>query len=364
MNILQPANSSATATTKFSCNDTIYKYHLEKFIGRGSFGEVWLAVDRAVGCRYAIKILRPGQQNIAERLNEAYIGHSLQHDNVVRIHNADVVDDLVILSMDYMPDGPVTRHTNASGFLPLPELVRVSTDLLRGLDYFHSRNLLHNDVKPENLLIGPGGRAMLTDYGIVEYTPFGSTVSPQCFYTLHAAPEVLTKRQMTAQTDIYQAGLTIFRLAVGLSSLQGKKERLGSETFEQLAKKGKAIEKKDFPAWVPNKLRQIILKAASDKLEKRYKNALDMRRDLEKLGYPGFWTSDSNGRLIGKNSRYNYSTEMTGSATIGYDLTATKINLASNNRTRVRSYCGSKMPLDQAKQMESKFFKAVIEGSA
>jgi serine/threonine protein kinase len=146
----------------------VYKYKLQRRIGFGGFGEVWLANDNAVGHDYAIKILKPGMP-VHERLREAHIGHSLMHSNLVRVHQADVVSlgghDLVIIAMDYLPDGAITKLANPSGFLPLPEAIRIGTDIMRGLEYLHGQNFFHNDVKPENVLIGPQAQGMLTDYG-------------------------------------------------------------------------------------------------------------------------------------------------------------------------------------------------------
>ena len=139
----------------------LYKYRLRHRIGGGSFGKVWLAEDQAVGHEYAIKILKPGMP-VHHRLREAHIGHVLDHNNVVRVHQADVTrlgqHDYVIIAMDYMPNGPVTTLANPSLYLPLPEIIRVGQDILRGLEYLHGHDFFHNDVKPENVLIGPEGQ--------------------------------------------------------------------------------------------------------------------------------------------------------------------------------------------------------------
>ena len=121
----------------------LYKYQLRHRIGGGSFGEVWLAGDQAIGHDYAIKILKPGTP-IHHRLREAQIGHILDHNNVVRIHQADVTrigqEDYVIIAMDYMPGGAITKLANPSLYLRLPEVIRLGIDILRGLEYLHGHD--------------------------------------------------------------------------------------------------------------------------------------------------------------------------------------------------------------------------------
>ena len=100
--------SSQLLVTGLSPGDQLYKYRLVSKIRNGTFGDVWLAEDQAVGYTYAVKILKPGI-TIDEGLREAHIGHVLNHSNVVRVHQADVISlnnhDRVVIAMDYMPNG-------------------------------------------------------------------------------------------------------------------------------------------------------------------------------------------------------------------------------------------------------------------
>lgn len=244
----------------------VYKYKLQRRIGFGSFGEVWLANDNAVAHDYAIKILKPGVP-VHERLREAHIGHSLTHNNLVRVHQADVVSlgwhDLVIIAMDFMPNGALTKLANPSGFLPLPEVIRIGTDILRGLEYLHGQNFFHNDVKPENVLIGPQSQGVLTDYGIVGISADGSPVPPPNSYKIHTAPEVVNSNGITAQTDVFQAGMTLFRMLVGLGLLRDKFTKMGEQQYYHAICDAKLVTALDFPPYVPTRLRRIVLKAIS-----------------------------------------------------------------------------------------------------
>ena len=343
----------------------LYKYHLHYRIGGGSFGDVWLAEDQAVGHVYAIKLLKPNTP-IHQRLREAQIGHVLEHNNVVRVHQADVArvgqQDYVIIAMDHMPKGAITKLVNPSLYIPLPEVIRLGIDILRGLEYLHGHDFFHNDVKPENVLIGIHDQGMLTDYGIVGITQDGAPVPPPNFYKIHAAPEVLNANAISAQTDVFQAGLTLFRLLVGLDTLRQKFNALGEQAYYSALINSDLISSTDFPAYVPARLRRIVQKAIHSDLNERYKSALDMRRDLEKLNYPGYWTVEPNGNFVGYNGSYSYRYDQNKKAGNKYDVVSLRQNRKTGRENRCVQYCHSNVTNAVAKREIAKFVKNVVEG--
>jgi eukaryotic-like serine/threonine-protein kinase len=344
---------------------TVYKYALKHRIGTGSFGEVWLATDNAVGHDYAIKILHPGIP-VHERLHEARIGHSLTHNNLVRVHQADVVpvsgNHLVILAMDYLPEGSITKLANASGYIPLPEVIRIGIDILRGLEYLHGQNFFHNDVKPENVLIGPGHQGMLSDYGIVGISADGSPVPPPDSYKIHSAPEVVKKVGINAQTDVFQAGMTLFRMLVGLGTLRDKFNKLGEAQYYQAICDAKLVTASDFPAYVPNRLKRIVLKALSPDVADRYVSALEMRRDLEKLNYPGHWTVGPSGAFVGHSRNHEFRFEHQKAAGGKFDVIAFKKSKATQRETRIAKHCLTGLTSQQSAKQIERFVKGVVEG--
>jgi serine/threonine protein kinase len=191
------------------------KYEPIRRIGGGNSGEVWLAKDHAVDHTYAIKILKPGV-TVVNQLREAKIGHAFTHNNLVRVHQADLLTDgRVIIAMDFLPDGPITTLANPANFLPLQVAIRTIVDVLQGLEYLHASNFFHNDIKPDNILRGEQGQAKLGDYGIVGISQNGQPVPAPALYILHAAPETAAGNWIEARTDILQTGLTLFRLLSG-----------------------------------------------------------------------------------------------------------------------------------------------------
>ncbi|PRY19159.1 protein kinase-like protein, partial [Aliiruegeria haliotis] len=265
-------------------------------------------------------------------------------------------------AMDYMPNGPITTLANPSMYLPLPEVIRLGKDVLRGLEYLHGHDFYHNDIKPENVLIGAQGQGMLTDYGIVGVTQGGAPIPAPMFYKIHAAPEVHTSSGITAQTDVFQAGLTLFRIAVGLNDLRQKFSALGEQSYYDAVAQAQLISVSDFPTFVPSRLRRIILKATHPDLNERYGSALEMRRELEKLNYPGFWTVDASGDFIGFNGAYIYRIAETKKAGNAYDVTAFRRSKKTGRETRVSKFCQCNLSSAVAKREVAKFIKAVVEG--
>ena len=343
----------------------LYKYVLIRRIGHGNFGQVWLAMDRALNHQCAIKILPPGTP-IQERLQEGQIGHQLNHRNVVRVHQADVVQEsgqrLVVLAMDYIENGSVTNLKNSSGYLDLPDVMRLGRDILKGLEYLHSIYLVHNDVKPENVLIGPQGQGMLTDYGIVGRTTSSGPTPAPAFYKVHAAPEVVEEGLISTLSDVYQVGLTLFRMLVGLDSLRCKFDELGEEVYYRAVTGVGLVTAKDFPAYVPPRLRRVIRRATSVHSDDRYQSAIDMRRELEKLSYPGFWTVSDSGEFLGRDARFEYRVETSGDLRRRFDVAAYRRNASTGRETRVVRYCHRNLTKSQAKRKVDKFVRGVVEG--
>lgn len=159
-------------------------------------------------------------------MREAQIGNHLNHPNLVKVHYADIGKhkkvSLAIIAMDYHSDGSVLNHQNLCGFLPIPQARRYLTDVLRGLEYLHSQGYFHNDIKPSNILVGTNGEGILTDFGISSYSPDLQPTAPVSSYVIHLAPETINTGAISILTDIYQVGLTSFRLLNGLEIISQK----------------------------------------------------------------------------------------------------------------------------------------------
>ena len=351
------------ATVPLSAGTTFFnKYQLIGPIGGGGFGDVWLADDRTVNHRFAVKILKPGL-SVDAQLTEAKVGHAFTHNNLVRVHQADVTTDgRVVIAMDYHAAGAITTLANPANFVPLPQVLRATIDILQGLEHLHSLNVFHNDIKTENILLGEHGQAILTDYGIVGISPTGGPVAPPNWYVLHAAPEVSNGTGIDARTDIFQVGLTMFRLLVGLPTLEAIYRTVGKDGYVKAISSGELLGPPDFPHHVPGAVRRIISKAISVNPDNRYQSALEMRRTLEKLSYAGHWTVGPDGKPLGIGQSHEYTYDCIKQSSGKFAVSASKTNTRSERTTAVKSFSEKNLGRTAAEKLVAKFVKAVIEG--
>ena len=346
----------------FATNCQVYKYTLKQRLGAGFFGEVWLAYDNAISKDVAVKIIKADGPITVEEFKEARIGNRFDHDNLVKVHYADVVDvggrNFIVIAMDYLCEGSIVMHLNSRGFLPLPKALLVMRNVLFGIDHLHHLGFFHNDIKPSNILMGTAGQAVLSDYGISRRADDITNVQS---YKLHCAPEILAGGNVSVCTDIYQCGLTAFRLFCGVGLLDAKWCKEGEGKYNQEIKLGKLVSKNDFPEFVPTRIRRIILKAISPNPRDRYQSAIDMRRDFEKLYYKGYWSSDEHNNLIGFQGKNVYSFD---EIPIGKGLVnfCARVTYPSGQVNRITQFCKRNLARNELAKVRRKYIQWVIDG--
>lgn len=349
----------------YAKGDIIYKYVLEGRIGGGNFGEVWTATDLALKTKVAVKLLDKSQYSIDDRLLEAQIGNRLQHSNVVNIKGADVINvngtTVVAISMPYFTNGSVLSQLNSLNFLDLKKAIKCLIDVLRGLEYLHENGYYHCDIKPNNILIGSMSEYLLTDYGITCHSPDHTAIQPKQSYWPHISPETVLSNLYDMRTDIYQLGLTAFRLINGISEIRAEFDK-DHKIFNEKVIKGTLITPNKYRPYVPHSLRRIINKAVSINPADRYQTALEMRRALERIKITGDCTGDVKGNLIllrGINS-YRYEIINTGKNTVSF--TAYKRNIKSGKEVRVLKYCATNLRKKILKRQIQDFCLEIVCG--
>ncbi len=335
-------------------------------LGRGNFGEVWLAHDNTLAKNVAVKVLY-GKNELNQCLNEAKVGNFLSHDNLVKILYADIVnrDDkqFVFIAMDFHSKGAITNYLNSCNFLPLNRALQILKDVLRGLEYLHEKKFFHNDIKPQNILLGDAGHGILTDYGITSYSPLGESVHPQSAYKPHIAPEVISEDKISIQTDIYQFGLTAFRLINGIGTIREQYLRCScDDEYNDLVVRGKLVNKNDYLPFVPVALQRIINKAISVNPSDRYQSAIEMRRALEKINYYGNWTTSDNGSYVGYDTNYEYRFIETNDGKSKCIFTCFKKNKKSMRETKISAYSLKNMTPKEMLKAKQTFMRDVVTG--
>lgn len=327
--------------------DEIYKYRLDKKLGQGSFGQVWLATDKSIDSQVALKVLPAEFSRVAQILEEARNGHKVNHPNLLKIYYADIVPTstpgvaIVIIAQEYHHKGTIESELNSLNFLPLPRLLKILKDILLGLEYLHNGGIIHNDIKPGNILLDNYGNGILADYGISGISSDGSSIVAKAAYILHQAPESKLNNNIDIQTDLFQIGCTAYRLA-------------NSVTDTSFC---------NYQPYVPKRLISIIKKALNEDRMKRYSTALEIRRDLEKLYFPGYWDSASDGSLIGKGKKYDYTFEVIPKSNNLFDYFAYQISRETNRVSKISRYCSKNISKREIQKCNSSFFEWVINNA-
>ena len=120
---------------------------------------------------------------------------------------------------------------------------------------------------------------------------------------------MVRKSEATARSDVFQVGLTLFRMLVGLDVLRHKFDTLGEQAYYGALSLGRLITAGDFPAFIPMRLRRLVRKATHPVVTSRFGSATEMRRALERLHYPGYWTVQRSGEFVGLNGSFAYRYE-------------------------------------------------------
>ena len=344
--------------------ERIYKYRLIRNLDSGNFGQVWLADDINLDHNVAIKILESSLIPVTEQLVEAQIGNQLNHPNLVKVLNADVLafrgDKIVVIAMEYFNNGSILHKLNNQGFIPIKDAIRYLIDVLRGLEYLHGKNFLHGDIKPKNILISATGEGILTDYGIPCSAPDLIPVPSKSAYMLHIAPEIVNCNQISVQTDIYQIGMTAYRLLNGNLILKNIFDSLGKVEYYNHVVNGNIINPESYLPFIPRNLKTIINKATHVDPSKRYQSALEMRRAFEHLNYPGYWSCDSSGNFYGINGKYSYRTHISQKNDGKYDFSVVKTNLSSGKENQARKFCDKNLSKSQVDNISKNFMQRIV----
>ncbi|MGH7622777.1 MAG: serine/threonine-protein kinase, partial [Gemmatimonadaceae bacterium] len=198
------------------------QYDIERELGRGGMGIVYLAHDVKLDREVAIKVLPPqlaGTPEVRERfLREARTAARLTHPNIVAIHRADEIDSRVFFVMGYIAGESLADRLRRDGALTPAQAVPIIRDVALALDYAHARGVVHRDVKPENILLDAAtGRAMVTDFGIArvaEAAPL--TMTGQVLGSVHyMSPEQVSGDRLDGRSDLYSLGVVAFQALSG-----------------------------------------------------------------------------------------------------------------------------------------------------
>ena len=199
------------------------RYQLIKLLGRGGFSEVWLAKDNWTRLQIAIKVYAPGQgmdqDGLQDFCGELASVYDLNHSNLLRPQHVDTWENMPYLIMAYCPAGSCVKRV---GKMTEAELWKLIHDVAAGLAYLHEKDVVHQDIKPDNILMDEEGHFLITDFGIstrarstLRKSVIGGTTSGGT--TAYMGPERFSRQPApTKASDIWSFGAMAFELLEGV----------------------------------------------------------------------------------------------------------------------------------------------------
>ena len=252
-------------------------YVIERLIGSGGTGEVYLAKNIVSGRQFAIKILKQEFSQNEAFINlmrrEADVLHNVINDAVVRYNEllkSEMHGGFVFLVMEFIEGQQLAEIMQASGGMPPDDLLQIASRMGQGLAAAHAQNAFHRDISPDNIIL-PGGdptKAKLIDFGIARdisenaQTVVGGGFAGKYQY---ASPEQLNG-EVDARSDLYSLGVTL------LNAYRGKSSQIGSSLMEIVQAKAQRLDTRD----VPGKLGELIARLVEPRPEDRFQSANEM----------------------------------------------------------------------------------------
>ncbi|WP_175701377.1 serine/threonine-protein kinase [Burkholderia ambifaria] len=247
----------------------------------GKNSAVFRAHDLQLDAELAIKrITKSSIKDAADYYREASILYLGDHANVVPIHYACEDVDHIYLAMPYYSKGSLNRLLDER-FLTIREVIRYGIQFLSGLHNIHSKKLIHFDIKPDNIMLSSRNEALLSDFGLAQRMNANGTAEPPLSYWKNIPPEVLVGSEHTVGYDIYQVGLTLYRMCCGNDTFYEQLKQFKSfADFGAAVQKGIFPDRSTFPAHVPSALRTLVKKCLSVDVDARYGAIIEVSNAL------------------------------------------------------------------------------------
>jgi len=219
---------------------TLGRYEIEKELGRGAMGIVYLGRDPKISRQVAIKTMTlekgsdaAATKEIKERFfREAESAGTLNHPNIVRIFDAGEEADGAFIAMELLDGHDFTRYTQRGGLLPVTQALESVAIVADALDYAHAQGIVHRDIKPANIMLLKDGTIRVTDFGIARITASSKTATGAVLGTpSYMSPEQVAGKKVDGRSDIFSLSVALYELLTGERPFKGG-EGLGTLLFQ------------------------------------------------------------------------------------------------------------------------------------
>jgi serine/threonine-protein kinase len=263
------------------------RYEVEKELGKGAMGVVYLGKDPKISRVVAIKTMALAQEfeedelvEVKERFfREAETAGRLSHPNIVTIFDAGEEHDLAYIAMEFLKGHDLARYVKPANLLDMKVVIGIVQRSAEGLAYAHQLNVVHRDIKPANIMFDPESDTLkITDFGIARITDSSKTKTGMVLGTpSYMSPEQLAGKKVDGRSDLFSLGVMLYQMLSG--SLPFKAESMASLMFKITNEEAPdiIIIRPD----IPSELSSIINKTLAKNANERYQTGTELSTDLK-----------------------------------------------------------------------------------
>ncbi|MBI4294241.1 MAG: protein kinase [Betaproteobacteria bacterium] len=250
------------------------KYDIQKLLGAGATGTVYLATDTFSGNEVALKTIEPevfhdpefGTVYRAQFLNEASLAGKLRHPHIVAILDAVVQEDSGYIAMEFVTGGDLSKYVRAPNLLPVADVIQIGFKCCGALDYAFREGVVHRDVKPANIMVADGTDVKISDFGAALLRKMHVVQTAAMGSPYYMSPEQIEERDLTHHADMYSLGVVLYELLTGQRPFEADSlDMLVQKILHQDPAAPSSLRKE-----LPKQIDRVILQALGKAPEQRY----------------------------------------------------------------------------------------------
>jgi len=282
----EPPHADDAPATLLAAGASLGPYRVERLLGRGAMGAVYLAQEPASGAQLAIKTLALGQEfdgmALAEArrrfFREARAAGQLQHPHIVALRDSGETQGLAYIAMEYLAGYDLSSVARPGHLLPVDQVLAIGQAVAQALDYAHMHHVIHRDIKPANLLFDTQhGVVKVADFGIARITDGQKTRTGLVLGTpSFMPPEQLLGKALDGRADLYALGVTLFQLLTGELPLRGASMAALMQAITQTP----APDVRSLRPELPEAVAQIVARLLAKAREQRFQTGAQLAQAL------------------------------------------------------------------------------------
>jgi len=328
--------------------------------GQGMNSEVFLCHDPQLDGEIVIKEVPVSHFSMPDEFfSEAQRLYANKHPRVVPLHYACRDADKIRIAMPFFANGSLQDKIN-QGPLSIRQVIWWAQQFLSGLHYIHSNGFIHFDIKPSNILIHDDASVMISDFGQARPTNHLGVGEIPPMYPGHLTPEFFQFSMATKQSDIYQVGLTLYRMCNGDDLFKSQMPATGQELRDQILN-GTFPNRNKFLPHVPNRLRRVIRKALKVNPAERQQTAMELMNELGQVNSLLDWEYSKHGENCywqRKGENHEYHIQMIKNASNQWFIEGFTIRLDNKQKRAKTDWCaGPFNTFLQAERVVSQMFR-------